>query len=703
MWARWYQKTGDSIVPTNSGPATGIPVSPTLNRDTVRSSVDMNAHGEFVVTWYGDTGYNSRRFNLAGQQLDGVTLLSRSGSQNSRFDPVGSTIDAAGNFAVIWREKAADRSTVLMQRFARMSPQKSILNVPVEGQQFLVSNADDPYPHGAAIVRRADGSYVVSWKTNGSDSPNATKVLAQIYNADGKALLPAPIQVNTGGAGGPYATAIAADKDGNFVVTWVSFWMDGSAYGIAARRFNADGTPRDAQEFVVNNINGIFNQINPSVAMNANGQFVIAWQSDHLKFQPPGNGRMGIWARRFTMSGGPQGDEFEWQYRADFDNTSPAVAIDSAGNFAVASTNSGLDGNGNGVYVHDVFKGAEIFNPWHRAGMVNSTTTRNQDHQRIAVSDDGRLVVVWQSQGQDGSGYGIYGRILGMDGTWLTDEFRINTTTLNDQVNPNISMDASGNFVVTWESFDGHSWGVFGQQFTAHGTPLGGEIPIRTTGTRNTLSAGEDRPAVALASDGSDFMVVSNQYWSRYIFANRINASTNPFTVVNHYDPAADFSITNGNSNGVWTYGSMTTEFTNFARLNNSLIAPQGYPEWRAGPSTLPSIWLNTTSSTLFGVNPGQLALHPGPGTEPAVLRWTAPADGLYDIRGQVFAGDSGTMLVGIRKGNKWLWQATDAGAFHLVGSIAAGETIDFLVYGGYGFGTTPLSVDVSLASQLAK
>ena len=70
---------------------------------------------------------------------------------------------------------------------------------------------------------------------------------------------------------------MAADADGDFVVAWQSFGQDGSIYGIFARRFSSAGAAL-ASEFQVNTYTTDI-QSCPSVAVDADGDFVVAWAS----------------------------------------------------------------------------------------------------------------------------------------------------------------------------------------------------------------------------------------------------------------------------------------------------------------------------------------------------------------------------------------------------------------------------------------
>lgn len=95
-----------------------------------------------------------------------------------------------------------------------------------------------------------------------------------------------------------------------------------------------------------------------------------------------------------------------------------------------------------------------------------------------------------------------------------------------------------------------------------------------------------------------------------------------------------------------------------------------------------------------------------GPDGEMSVAQWTAPADwsgGDAAIQGQFFPGDSGIMQVGIFENGNWalpLWSASDSGSFTLSVPVAAGDTIDFGVYGGYSYGNTPLDATITAAPE---
>lgn len=165
------------------------------------------------------------------------------------------------------------------------------------------------------------------------------------------------------------------------------------------------------------------------------------------------------------------------------------------------------------------------------------------------------------------------------------------------------------------------------------------------------------------------------------------------------YNPTTEFSITNGNPNGVWSYGY--SDDPDLADLSaNFTPMPDA-----TGPNFFGIAWsafgdrhvaLNTSSATQFGVPPGMLTQHPGPLNQASLLRFTAPEAATADIVGEYLAGDPGAMLLAVLVNGTAVWTATDAGSFDLDATLTAGSTVDFAVYGGYVAGNTPLAVTIT-------
>lgn len=172
------------------------------------------------------------------------------------------------------------------------------------------------------------------------------------------------------------------------------------------------------------------------------------------------------------------------------------------------------------------------------------------------------------------------------------------------------------------------------------------------------------------------------------------------------YDPTSDFSITNGNPNGVWSYGysndlDLAHFSANFTAMTQ-VFGPDSFGiGWSAVAGDGPSIAVNTSGTIQYDVLPGMLTQHPGPSHQASLLRFTAPESVTAGIVGQYLAGDDGTMLVAVLVNGTAVWTASDGGSFDLSASLFAGDTVDFAVYGGYGFGNTPLALTITTLSSI--
>ena len=138
---------------------------------------------------------------------------------------------------------------------------------------------------------------------------------------------------------------------------------------------------------------------------------------------------------------------------------------------------------GNGDEGVDTLTGIETIQfadrSWSVTGefRVNTTTANDQYAPTITSLADGGFVVTWIDNVLDGSSYGIFGQRYTSAGLASGVEFRVNTTTSNEQRYPTITGLPDGGFMVTWMSYlqDGSVWGIYGQRYTSGGGVGGGE------------------------------------------------------------------------------------------------------------------------------------------------------------------------------------------------------------------------------------
>ncbi len=199
-------------------------------------------------------------------------------------------------------------------------------------------------------------------------------------------------QVSNPVLGSQDSPAVASDAKGDYVVVWVIYGLDGGAGSdIVGQRYDQYGQTQGG-EFLIDTYTG--DAVTPAVAMDAAGDFVVVWAG-------AGNpDASGVYARVYDQFGKAEGDQFLVnQYQPSLQNE-PSVAMDAKGDFVVTWTSYGQNGNYDGIYarlfnLQGAAQGGEF--------MVNTTVRARQDHSDVAMDQNGDFTVVWESYGQNGS------------------------------------------------------------------------------------------------------------------------------------------------------------------------------------------------------------------------------------------------------------------------------------------------------------
>ena len=124
------------------------------------------------------------------------------------------------------------------------------------------------------------------------------------------------------------------------------------------------------------------------------------------------------------------------------------------------------DGSGYGVFGQRYDSSGAPLGPEFRVNTLHDG--RPESIPSVAV---GRAPATSSSSGRatprTARRYGVFGQRYASSGAPLGTEFRVNTYTTGNQGYPSVAADAAGNFVVVWQSDgqDGSSYGVFGQRY----------------------------------------------------------------------------------------------------------------------------------------------------------------------------------------------------------------------------------------------
>jgi hypothetical protein len=276
----------------------------------------------------------------------------------------------------------------------------------------------------------------------------------------------------------------AALRPVDFVVTWQSLGQDGSGYGVFAQRATEGGSLAGS-EFRVNSYTSL-DQSSPRVASALGGNFVVVWQSEG---QDGDQG--GIFGQRYTNSGSPIGAEFRINTYTSSGQALPALAVRpmiANGDFVVVWTSAGQDGSGDGVFGQR-YSGASGA-PLGPEFQVNTYTTGPQRSASVVVDPNGGFLVVWEGLASAEDGFGIFGQRYASTGAPLGGEFRVNSYTTGHQRYPSVGGTNNGEFLVAWQSDgqDGSGLGIYAQRYSNAGVPLAGEFRVSTYTTNDQSS-----------------------------------------------------------------------------------------------------------------------------------------------------------------------------------------------------------------------
>ncbi len=419
----------------------------------------------------------------------------------------------------------AKRNSARQHQLERLEARRLLSDVIAVGPEFRVNSHTPNRQDTASAAMDADGDFVVAWSSLAQEG-SSYGVFAQRYNAAGVPV-GAEFAINTYTTSIQRSPSVAMDADGDFVVAWQSIGQDGSSYGVFAQRYNAAGVPQGI-EFRVNTYT-TGDQLALSVAMDANGDFVVVWDS-----LTQDGGTSGIYAQRYNASGVAQGGEFRVNSFTTGIQLAPSIAMDSDGDFVVAWQSDGQDGSGYGVFAQR-FSAAGV--PQGSEFSVNTYTTNRQGAPSVSMDANGDFVVAWSGTGPGETG-GVFSQRYDAAGVPQGSEFRVNTYTTGTQSGPSITTDADGDFVVAWSSNgqDGSIYGVFAQRYNGAGMPQGTEFRVNTYTTTNQIG-----PSIAMDADG-DFVIAwssTGQDGSSYgVYAQRYGIVPEATSSSFHYGTA---------------------------------------------------------------------------------------------------------------------------------------------------------------------
>lgn len=351
-------------------------------------------------------------------------------------------IDPRGGGLVVWSSyyTTAGRSNDILAR--QLDPN----GVPV-GEEFIVNVVLPGNQTNPAVAINGRSERAIVWQGAGPEEdiflrlydPNAVPVTEELLvnlRTDGRQLFP----------------RVAAGEGETFVVVWESreATVDGDRTFVYAQRFDPNGTGIGGEILVDP---GLYDCRYPDVAVDALGNFAVTWL--HSRSNHP------IMARLFDPNGVPHTDVFQVNTTRISSVTRPSLAMNSLGYFVIT-----WDGDPNRAADDDIH--ARLYDPNGVARgepfFVNTIRDGARQWPQVAINDANEFVIVWEGDsGDPNTVTNIYARRFGADGEPRGEEFRLNTHTLDRQRYADVAMAADGSFFAVWESNgqDGSGYGIF--------------------------------------------------------------------------------------------------------------------------------------------------------------------------------------------------------------------------------------------------
>ena len=295
----------------------------TLLGDQVSSRVARGPNG-WVVAWSDTQDVYARRFDLDLRPTSPEFVVDTFFNQDAQDEPAiafGST----GNFLVAWTDHHGyDGSGLGIMARIYDSNGTSVTS------EFVVNSTTASSQFHPSVAPTPSGGWVIGW--TGDSDGNA---YIRILSTNG-VFLSGDVAVNTYRPGSQRDVSVAVNPSSVIFATFVDFSSHGgvgTGSNLYARMFSSTGTPLQTQEFLVPTAPSNGDQLNPFVAADGLGRFLVVWE-DQLA---DGSGS-GIVERVFDHNGVPFLPETLVNTTLGGDQTTPAIAVDQIGRAIVTWT-----------------------------------------------------------------------------------------------------------------------------------------------------------------------------------------------------------------------------------------------------------------------------------------------------------------------------------------------------------------------------
>ncbi|UTW59539.1 cadherin-like domain-containing protein [Kordiimonas sp. SCSIO 12603] len=459
------------------------------------ASVDVLENGNVLVVWFGESVDGTSQVKAQEFSYDGTTL-NRVGEERVLDDAASSEDSPFPDYINPVQVEALDDGGYAVAWFERNTNAVRI-NIYDENDTLLSSDSiggiGSVNPSTVSLTELSDGRIALGWNQYVANTSVRDQAHARIYNADGT-LSVNTLTLNSTTAEYQNAVQLEGLANGGFVATWnvetVSSYSGANDLGVVVRIFDANGVPT-SQEIQVTPVGATSWFKTSSLVSLDDGSFVIFWEQE-----ASGVGAE-IYGQRYSDIGEAIGESFVVNLESTGEQSLVNAEVNAAGDVVISFQSDTGDGNG-----FDIVSRVLSFGEFVPTGGDGSTPDTNPDAPPVVTdpadenqvntegADDqrgpdvgvfgadhptlpGGHIIIWQSEGQDGDGSGVYGQLYDANGQPVGNEFRVHENFQGEQRAASVDVLENGNVLVVWfgESVDGTSQ-VKAQEFSYDGTTL---------------------------------------------------------------------------------------------------------------------------------------------------------------------------------------------------------------------------------------
>jgi hypothetical protein len=415
-----------------------------LPGDQVYPDVALNANGGFIV--WQDNITDGSGWGISAMQLSPtlsgsgdvfrVNIQGTNNQENARV-----TLLNNGGAAFVWQGGVEGVNQHIYTRFLWPTNSAGVTDYvwlnPTATSDTMVNTDTNSFQIHPAIATLANGDVVVVWSSyNQINTSTMLDIYGQILSTNGSRI-GQNFLINQFTPYNQRSPAVAALKNGGFVVTWVS--EQEQSVGVT----------------------------NPITAYTGDGTIPVGTTNSALTLPS-----VDIYARLYNFSGTlalPSAGEFIVD-TGNFPCADPDVAVALDGSYMITWC---AKNTGNSSAGWDIYERSFTNSSGGQVNLVNSYTYGDQYNPRISAID-GDYMISFTSKGQDGSSQGVYGQFIHEGDGLVGNEFLVNTTTLGPQMQEAVASDSVGQFLAVWTSFTfgGNGFDLFAQRYANVGMVL---------------------------------------------------------------------------------------------------------------------------------------------------------------------------------------------------------------------------------------